>query len=110
MFRANNSKKARRGLMVIFFPYWITIPSNCDLGPARAYTLRGKYRQFFLRVSADNVDEFISANVVIQPDRTLDVVVEMVGLSKFYSGLSLLTDSHTPSRLASASWSAAGGA
>jgi hypothetical protein len=51
-----------------------------DLGPARAYTLRGKYRQFFLRVSADNVDEFISANVIIQPDRTLDVVVEIVEL------------------------------
>ncbi|KAF8806434.1 hypothetical protein BYT27DRAFT_7140948 [Phlegmacium glaucopus] len=47
-------------------------------GPARAYTLRGKYRQFLLRVSADNVDEFISANVIIQPDRTLDIVVEML--------------------------------
>lgn len=47
-------------------------------GPARAYTLRGKYRQFFLRVSADNVDEFRSANVIIQSDRTLDVVVEML--------------------------------
>ncbi|KAF8967846.1 hypothetical protein BDZ97DRAFT_1801527 [Flammula alnicola] len=47
-------------------------------GPARAYTLRGKYRQFILRVSADNVDEFMSANVVIQPDRTLDLVVEML--------------------------------
>lgn len=44
------------------------------------YTFRGKYRQFILRVSADNVDEFISANVIIQPDRTLDIVVEMVGL------------------------------
>jgi hypothetical protein len=48
------------------------------IGPARAYTLRGKYRQFILRVSADNVDEFMSSNIVIQPDRTLDLVVEMV--------------------------------
>lgn len=48
-------------------------------GPARAYTLRGKYRQFLLRVSANNVDEYMSANVVVHEDRTLDVVVEMVG-------------------------------
>lgn len=52
-------------------------PSRID-GPARAYTLRGKYRQFILRVSPDNVDEFISSNIVIQPDRTLDLVVEML--------------------------------
>lgn len=47
-------------------------------GPARAYTLRGKYRQFILRVTADNQDEIMSANVGIQPDRTLDLVVELV--------------------------------
>ncbi|KAF8894956.1 hypothetical protein CPB84DRAFT_1782751 [Gymnopilus junonius] len=52
-------------------------PSRID-GPARAYTLRGKYRQFVLRVSADNVDEFLSANVIIQPDKTLDLIVEML--------------------------------
>ncbi|KAG6886158.1 hypothetical protein C0993_000676 [Termitomyces sp. T159_Od127] len=45
-------------------------------GPAKVYTLRGKYRQFFLRVSADNRDEFISTNLAIKPDRVLDVVVE----------------------------------
>ncbi|KDR75794.1 hypothetical protein GALMADRAFT_248499 [Galerina marginata CBS 339.88] len=50
-------------------------PSRID-GPAKAYTLRGKYRQFILRVSSKNVDEFLSANVVIQPDRTLDLIVE----------------------------------
>jgi hypothetical protein len=90
MFRANNFKQARRELMVIFFLPELQVHPECDLGPARAYTLRGKYRQFFLRVSADNTDELISANVVIQPDRTLDVVVEMVGLPEFYSWLSLL--------------------
>jgi hypothetical protein len=81
----NNCKPARRGLMVILLLLELQVHSDCDLGPARAYTLRGKYRQFFLRVSADNVDEFISANVIIQPDRTLDVVVEMVGLPEFCS-------------------------
>ncbi|KJA29033.1 hypothetical protein HYPSUDRAFT_33540 [Hypholoma sublateritium FD-334 SS-4] len=52
-------------------------PCRID-GPARAYTLRGKYRQFLLRVSANNVDEYMSANVVVHEDRTLDVVVEML--------------------------------
>lgn len=54
-------------------------------GPARAYTLRGKYRQFILRVSANNVDDFMSANVAVQPDRTLDVVVEMVGITPIFT-------------------------
>ncbi|KAF8893958.1 hypothetical protein BD779DRAFT_1504467 [Infundibulicybe gibba] len=52
-----------------------TSPSRID-GPARVYTLRGKYRQFFLRVSADNQDECISANIIISSERTLDVVIE----------------------------------
>lgn len=47
-------------------------------GPARIYTLRGKYRQFILRVSADNVDEHFSCNVAVQGDRTVDLVVETV--------------------------------
>lgn len=50
-------------------------PSRID-GPAKVYTLRGKYRQFFLRVSTDNVDNFTSANVGISADRILDIVVE----------------------------------
>jgi len=47
-------------------------------GPARVHTLRGKYRQFVLRVTADNKDEIVSANVQISADRTLDLTVEMV--------------------------------
>ena len=31
-----------------------------------------------MRVTAKNVDEYISANIVVKPDRTLDVVVEPV--------------------------------
>ncbi|PFH50923.1 hypothetical protein AMATHDRAFT_3549 [Amanita thiersii Skay4041] len=50
-------------------------PSRID-GPARVYTLRGKYRQIFLRVSSENHDNYNSANIGISPDRTLDVVVE----------------------------------
>jgi hypothetical protein len=47
-------------------------------GPARVYTLRGKYRQFFLRVSADNIDEITSSNLQVALERTLDIVVEPV--------------------------------
>jgi hypothetical protein len=72
----------------------LQVHPDCDSGPARAYTLRGKYRQFLLRVSADNVDEFISSNVIIQPDRTLDIIVEMVGLAELLSQ-DFITNSHT---------------
>ncbi|KAJ6587026.1 hypothetical protein DFH09DRAFT_242880 [Mycena vulgaris] len=50
-------------------------PSRID-GPAKVYALRGKYRQIILRVTADNEDEWVTANVVVNPDRTLDVVVQ----------------------------------
>ncbi|KAK0485866.1 hypothetical protein IW261DRAFT_1328932, partial [Armillaria novae-zelandiae] len=50
-------------------------PSRID-GPAKVYTLRGRYRQFFLRVSVDNVDEAISSNLSITSQRTIDIVVE----------------------------------
>ncbi|KAG7446212.1 uncharacterized protein BT62DRAFT_103355 [Guyanagaster necrorhizus] len=50
-------------------------PSRID-GPAKVYTLRGRYRQFFLRVSAENVDETISSNLSITNQRTIDIVVE----------------------------------
>lgn len=45
------------------------------------YTLRGRFRQFFLRVSADNEDKWDSANIVVTPQRTLEVFVEEVRLS-----------------------------
>ncbi|KAF8070543.1 hypothetical protein FPV67DRAFT_1026055 [Lyophyllum atratum] len=57
-------------------------------GPAKVYTLRGKYRQFFLRVTAENADEFISTHLAIKPDRMLDVVVEEVR-SFLVDGISL---------------------
>ncbi|KAH7925943.1 hypothetical protein BV22DRAFT_1064026 [Leucogyrophana mollusca] len=50
-------------------------PSRID-GPAKVYTLRGKYRQFFMRVSADNVLEVESANLRVTTERTLEIVVE----------------------------------
>ncbi|KAG1878103.1 hypothetical protein DFJ58DRAFT_740666 [Suillus subalutaceus] len=50
-------------------------PSRID-GPARVYTLRGKYRQFFMRVDADNVLEVKPCNLGVSKERTLEVVVE----------------------------------
>ncbi|PPQ79956.1 hypothetical protein CVT25_003028 [Psilocybe cyanescens] len=52
-------------------------PSRID-GPAKVYTPRGKYRHFILRVSKNNDDEFMSANVAVSPDRTVDLVVELL--------------------------------
>ncbi|KAF4620727.1 hypothetical protein D9613_000763 [Agrocybe pediades] len=52
-------------------------PSRID-GPARAFTMRGKYRQFILRVSANNQDETHGGNVYINPERTLDMTVELL--------------------------------
>lgn len=60
-------------------------------GPARVYTLRGKYRQFFLRVSGDNVDEITPSNLKISSDRTLDIVVEAVRENSSFSQLLQLT-------------------
>ncbi|KAJ7076394.1 hypothetical protein B0H15DRAFT_600653 [Mycena belliarum] len=52
-----------------------TSPSRID-GPAKVYALRGKYRQMVLKVTADNRDEWVTANVVVNPDRTLDMIVQ----------------------------------
>ncbi|KAK0504702.1 hypothetical protein EDD18DRAFT_1126016 [Armillaria luteobubalina] len=65
--------------------FWADAKDICDKlqagpcridGPAKVYTLRGRYRQFFLRVSADNVDEAMSSNLSITSQRTIDIVVE----------------------------------
>ena len=47
-------------------------------GPARVYTMRGKYRQFILRVTAENKDKIVSANVPVSAERTLKLTVELV--------------------------------
>ncbi|KAI0063564.1 hypothetical protein BV25DRAFT_390893 [Artomyces pyxidatus] len=54
-----------------------TGPSRID-GPARVYTMRDKYRQVFLRISADGVETSQSANLRVEKDRTLPVFVEII--------------------------------
>ncbi|TCD71662.1 hypothetical protein EIP91_007409 [Steccherinum ochraceum] len=50
-------------------------PSRID-GPAKVYCMRGKYKQYFLRVTAEGGNDCTPANLRITPDRTLDVFVE----------------------------------
>ncbi|KAI0000407.1 hypothetical protein BJV77DRAFT_386473 [Russula vinacea] len=52
-------------------------PSRID-GPAKVFTMRGKYRQTFLRVSADGEETTRSANLKVETDKTLPIVVEGV--------------------------------
>lgn len=40
------------------------------------YTYRGRYRQFFLRVSADDTDVFASANLAVSAKRVLRIYVD----------------------------------
>ena len=47
-------------------------------GPAKVYTLRGKYRQYFLRVNANGEAEYSSANLRVDKDRTLLCVIEAI--------------------------------
>lgn len=47
-------------------------------GPAKVYTLRGKYRQYFLRVNAYGGAEYGSANLRVDKDRTLQAVIEAI--------------------------------
>ena len=42
------------------------------------YTLRGKYRQYFLRVNAGGEAEYSSANLRVDKDRTLQAVIEAI--------------------------------
>ena len=47
-------------------------------GPAKVYTLRGKYRQYFLRVNTHGEAEYGSANLRVDKERTLHAVIEAI--------------------------------
>lgn len=51
---------------------------SLQAGPAKVYAMRGRYRQFFLKVTEDNKDETAPANLSISSDRTIEIVVEVV--------------------------------
>lgn len=48
------------------------------LGPAKVLTMRGKYRHIFLRISAEGEETSQSANLKVDSDRTLPIIVESV--------------------------------
>ncbi|KAL5507281.1 hypothetical protein ACEPAH_6737 [Sanghuangporus vaninii] len=50
-------------------------PSRID-GPAKAFVFRGRFRQYFLRVSEQNMDNYASGNIVVPYNRFLNVTVE----------------------------------
>lgn len=50
-------------------------PSRID-GPAKVLTMRGKYRQTFLRISAEGEETNQSANLKVNSDKTLPIIVE----------------------------------
>ncbi|KAJ4483304.1 hypothetical protein J3R30DRAFT_1760888 [Lentinula aciculospora] len=50
-------------------------PSRVE-GPARAYTMRGKYRQIFMRLQEDGTIEAKPMNICVSSERILEMVVE----------------------------------
>ena len=48
------------------------------LGRAKVYTMRGKYKQLFLRVLDDGQHVCQPANLKVTPERTLEIFVEDV--------------------------------
>ena len=48
------------------------------VGPAKVYTMRGKYKQYFLRVTSEGGNDCTPANLKVTRDRTMDVFVEHV--------------------------------
>ncbi|KAI9059142.1 hypothetical protein FKP32DRAFT_1580237 [Trametes sanguinea] len=52
-------------------------PSRID-GAAKVYTQRGKYKQYFLRISADGDQVCQPANLMVSRTRTLDIFIEDV--------------------------------
>ncbi|KAH8119388.1 hypothetical protein DFH11DRAFT_1501568 [Phellopilus nigrolimitatus] len=85
-----------------------TGPSRID-GPAKVYCFRGhgprgRFRQYFLRISAENIDNFVSANLYVTAKRILRVVVEEVGTIAFSKRVSIHIDKlFDPARLSSSS-------
>ncbi|TFK73984.1 hypothetical protein BDN72DRAFT_118510 [Pluteus cervinus] len=62
-----------------------TSPSRID-GPAKVYALRGEFRQFFLRVSEMNLDDYGSANLYVSQKLSLEVFVEAMAPQYLPSG------------------------
>lgn len=47
-------------------------------GPARVFALRGRFRQIVLRVTAANVYDHASTNILVNLDYTVNMIIENV--------------------------------
>ena len=50
------------------------------VGRAKVYTLRGKFKQYFLRLPTEGERDCKTANLKVAPDRTLEIYVEDVSI------------------------------
>ncbi|EIW62583.1 uncharacterized protein TRAVEDRAFT_114964 [Trametes versicolor FP-101664 SS1] len=63
------------------------VSEELQKGPSRAakvYTMRGKYKQYFLRITPDGQCTSQPANLKVSVERTLEIVVEGVSGSIFF--------------------------
>lgn len=63
---------------------WVCILISSQ-GPAKVSTMRGKYKQIFLRVSAAGELDCKPTNIKVNPDRTMDIIIEDVGTHSWKS-------------------------
>ncbi|KAH9944742.1 hypothetical protein B0H21DRAFT_694636 [Amylocystis lapponica] len=66
-------------------------PSRID-GEAKVYAMRGKFKQYFMRVSSEGDIESMSANLKVSKERTLEVFVEDVCFVPRQILIGILTD------------------
>lgn len=52
-------------------------------GPAKVYAMRGKYKQYWLRVTAEGGNDCTPVNLKVTPQRTLEVFIEHVSDLQF---------------------------
>ncbi|KAJ3993322.1 hypothetical protein F5050DRAFT_740915 [Lentinula boryana] len=72
-------------------------PSRVE-GPARAYTMRGKYRQIFMRQQEDGTFEAKPVNIGVSSERILEIVVEKLPAPDELSSTSFSHDSQDNTR------------
>ncbi|EJD02991.1 uncharacterized protein FOMMEDRAFT_168082 [Fomitiporia mediterranea MF3/22] len=58
-------------------------PSRID-GPAKVCAFRGRFKQYFLRISTENVDNFAPANLYVPRNCFLRIIVEPIGPCTHY--------------------------
>ena len=63
------------------------------IGPAKVFSYRGKYKQYFLRVTADNKETWSQCNLEVDENRTVEIGVEEVGFLSVFATQTIYVDS-----------------